>query len=1065
MNNVSINVKSDSGAQIGVLDVQDADMNIVYQLSDVREPDKRNANYVRKFKLPGTKNNNAIFTSMFENGYTISDTDPSYSQIQMSYNPNLKLNAQVTLNNNIFFEGSLQLNKVLKKDNKLIGYEVTIYGTLGDFFGDIGDASMTQLDISEYNHYLTRDNIVYSWNTNTDQSSFAKTIVEKYASGYSSNKYFGDRIWKYGSLQYNTIGDGYVYPLFYTGGADLNTIVSSEKWQPATYVYTLMKKVFDKWGWKWKSEFFESEYFKRLIIPCSKDSLQITEEQKEKTEFLANVGIKTPTGTGVNKAQRLTQQNSSVANTVTSGNIIFDYDTTSPAQPQVRDVGGTYDTTTGVWKSPKNGQFTIQARLKATIEFQAAPPGGYAIVGPDVTFKAKIINNKTKVVLAEKAGKFLFTTTVKASGYYYQQVPITVDYTGFISAGTEISVIFENTIPTGQYAAKTITLTTGQAFGCNIMTYCVGAIDDSSNFSATLNDKQLQDNDYVNMNMTLPDMSVSDFITGINKMFNLYWQKTGNDKEFYIEPKDNFYKVTDDDILDFTGYADNKDNITIEPMYDLTANKIDLTYKSDNDYLNDDYQNNNEGVYGHKMVYIENDFHTEVMKVETTFSPSPLYSPPFNPGIILTAFIQKDGTKFKRVSVKPRILIWGGMLPYTGTPIEIQDAFGTSGKKTYIMKAYGAAPAIDSQLFPYAGHLDNPYTPNEDLDYGVPEQTYFTIQSYTNNNLYNKYWRSHINEIIDPNQHLLTFTGPIPSEVMRNLDLRWVIQFENVYYRINKITYNPITELAEVELFKLKEYIAFSPKMAPSGFLTVNPGGTTPGTGPVPNTTDTTIWDDHWDRGWSVRPWQGGVVDEWLGDGRPWTIGSSRPQFQLVTGYSSYKPSTGTSVIGSPAPKQPWTTTKVGTNTFSDTGYVAVQGEWNIVSPSSKYVSVNGSYNNVTADVTNATITGNYNTVLPGLTNVNIVGDNIVARRSNTAYINGVEIDAGGVTTTAKTLRIMSPPNLRGGVMMGGKNSVGDFTTGKTKGVVSGNGQTNIQPPNTNIGPPTPTWQYLINMA
>lgn len=1058
MNNVSINVKSDSGVQIGILDVQDADMNIIYQLSDVREPDKRNANYVRKFKLPGTKNNNAIFASMFENGYTISDLDPSVTNVAMSYNPNLKLNAQVTLNNNIFFEGSLQLNKILKKDNKLIGYEVTIYGTLGDFFGDIGDSSMTQLDISEYNHYLTRDNIVQSWNTNTDGSSSTKIIVEKMPSGYSSNKYFGDRIWKYGTLQYNTLGDGYVYPLFYTGGADLNSIVSSEKWQPATYVYTLLRKVFDKWGWKWKSTFLESDYFKRLIIPCSKDSLQITEEQKEKTEFLANVGIKTPTGTAPNNAQRLTQQNSSVANTKTSGNIIFGYDTTSPAQPQVRDEGNTYNTATGVWTSPKNGQFTIQARLKATIEFQAAPAGGYAIVAPDVPFKAKIINNKTKAILAEKEGKFLFTTTVKAAGYYYQQVPITVEYTGFIAAGTEVSVIFENTIPPGQYAAKTIQLTSGQAFACPINTYCVGAIDDSSNFSATLQDKSLQDNDYVNMNMTLPDMSVSDFILGLNKMFNLYWQKTGNDKEFSIEPKDDFYKLTDDDILDWTGYADNKDDITIEPMYDITANKIDLTYKEDNDYLNDDYQNNNEGVYGHKMVYIENDFHTEVMKVETTFSPSPLYTPPFNTGITLTAFIQKDGTKFKRVAVKPRILFWGGMLPYTGNAIEIQDAFGTAGKKTYIMKQYGP----DLQLFPYAGHLDNPYTPTEDLDYAVPEQTYFTIQNMTNNNLYNRYWRSHVNEIIDPNQHLLTFTGPIPSEVMRNLDLRWVIQFENVYYRINKITYNPLTELAEVELFKLKDYISFSPKSGPAGFLAVTPGGTTPGTGPVPKTTGTTIWNDPWDTGWSVRPWQGGVVDEWIG-GTGWTIGGQRPQFQLASSYSPYKQSTDNSITGSPAPKQPYTPTRVGTNTFSDTGYVAVQGEWNTISTSSKYVSVNGSFNNVAADVTNATITGNYNVVLPGLTNVNIVGDNIVARKSNTAYINGVEIDSGGVTTTARTNRVMSPSNLKGGVMMGGKNSVGDFTTGKTKGVVSGNGQTNIQPPNTTIGPPTPTWQYLIN--
>jgi hypothetical protein len=1059
---IVINVISDNKINFGSLDVNDADLNLIYQLSDIREPDKRKANYVRKFKLPGTKNNNRIFSNIFENGYELSPLSGSTADTN-SYNPNLRLRAQVILDNNVFFEGNLQLNKVNKVDNKLVDYEVTIYGSLGDFFGDLGDSSMTSLDISEYNHKLTRDTICYSWN----MRGAGKELVWKRKSGYSSNLTFADKIWKYGALVPNDIGDGYVYPLFYQGGADLSTFVSVDKWAPSIYIYTLMKKIFDKWGWKWKSDFLESEMFKRLIIPFSKDSLMITEEQKNKSEFLANTGVR-----DASNAQVLTQHNSGVANTQTSDKVQFIYDSKTPspqpyplAQPSPRDEGNTFDAATGIWTAPKNGQFRIQSKLHMMIGFLQATLGTvvlYGIVGPNVPFTVKLINAQTNAVLSQKSGEWVFTPTVKTSGNYFQTVPCLLDYEGYISVGTKLAVIVETTIPTSSYQTKTVNLSSGVAFNCPIKTYVQSSINDASYFSANLLDKQLQEGDSVNMNQVLPEMGIKEFITGLNKMFNLYWVATANDKEFIIEPRDDLFAQSAGVIQDWTKMVDNGEILSIEPLYDLTANKFNYTYKSASDYLNKDYQDTNGTIYGDKTISVLNDFQFDEQKIETTFSPSPLYTPPFNNGITLTAFMTKDGTKFKKATPKPRILYWGGMKTYTGVPPEIVDVFGVNG--TYIMKQYTGGS--DIQTFPYAGHLDDTINPTVDLNYGIAKNYYFQYTSLTDNNLYNKYWKSFTEELIDPNQHLLTCKLYLPGPTMTNLDLRSVIQVDNVYYRINKITYNPMTYTAEAELFKLKSYKKFEPSYLTTGGLPAQPGVGT-GTGAVSTTTNTKtsdwgIWKpDVWD--WAGEtPYVWGKTEwKFVGDGQ-WT-----PQFS-PTGqdFSPWKSSfTQKSFDGTSLPTQPITSVKNGTNTYSDTGSVIVNGEWNIVAPTAKYVTVNGSFNNITDSAKNINIVGDYNTILPNVSNVSIVGNNIVANKSNTSYVDGIEIGSSRVQTHNVSL-IKSPTQMIGGVVMGGKNSTGAFSTGKTSRVVTGNAQTTIQPKNISpLGPPAPAWSGLINLA
>ena len=61
--------------------------------------------------------------------------------------------------------------------------------------------------------------------------------------------------------------------------------------------------------------------------------------------------------------------------------------------------------------------------------------------------------------------------------------------------------------------------------------------------------------------------------------------------------------------------------------------------------------------------------------------------------------------------------------------------------------------AIQNANVPFVSHIDNPYAPTEDLAFGIPRQVFYnavnasgTPITYTNNNLYNKYWLNYITE-------------------------------------------------------------------------------------------------------------------------------------------------------------------------------------------------------------------------------------------------------------------------------------------------------------------------------
>lgn len=992
MNKIEINVKNADGSIVGKLDIGNAEINTVFQLVDIREPDKKSGDHTLQFTIPGTKINNNIFQHIYENGFS-----------SFAYNPNKKLTAQILVDGNQYFIGYLQMNTASKIDNKLIEYEVTIYGAFVSFFLEMGDRVLRDIiDLSDYNHQYLQSVIKESWETN---------------------------IYQYGKKKAFQLGDGYVYPMEYRGQDQVDKH-NVELFRPAIYVKTIFDRILKKYGITYESNFITSEYFRRLIMPYSGDkNMGLTKDQINNINTLANAPSppnRPILGSITSKADRTYKD---------FAQIIFPNDTILPAS----DIGNNYNPTTGIMTIPKNGKYELVSVINLQVDYTADKKDGTNVSpirlrGGMMTGTLRIVNVDTKKDLATTA--FTFTTPAfsqdwKTAPVRSDVIPVTVSYPGALTKGSRYKVVLDIAVPGSKFTYQTIGGTSpgypidGPAVETNVDIRLISTAignpinnNDAPRFELSLVDTNVAEGDNLDMNYFIPEMKAVDFIKEINKLFNLYWKPIG-DRKFIIEPRDDFYSRRSA-ILDWTYQVDNAKTKKIEPLYDLNYKEYTFTYTYDDDYYNKDYKNSFDEVYGTKKVSVDNDFVIEDIKIESRFSPT-VSVKHLGSQRILPAMVSKGSDSNGTMAfykAKNRILFYGGL----------KD--GKAGK-WYFTSPYNNY-IIDLNLYeyPYAGHFDDPKNPRWDLNWGISQKYYFSWNTINNNGLYNTFWRNHVEEMLDKNSHLLTAQIILSSADMNNFDIRNIIQVDNVHYRINKVTHNPLNDEAEVELIRIKNY-----KPLANARVDISLGSSTQGTN-TPSPVFLSPWKP------SPTPWTPGGYP-WVGRPRPpyvdvpfepgtSTGGVFDTGFNPVINVDNWTTSAGTNWYGgvnSKVTSNIFSTTgnnDVNNNTFSPQTSKDIMGENNYVDPTSSRIRVVGSNNRVMANSINVSVQGNNNEVASGLSNVSIVGDNQKVTESDISIINGVVIKAGTVRKNTSMLRapVDSVGTKTSKVMRGGKNSV-----------------------------------------
>jgi hypothetical protein len=294
-------------------------------------------------------------------------------------------------------------------------------------------------------------------------------------------------------------------------------------------------------------------------------------------------------------------------------------------------------------------------------------------------------------------------------------------------------------------------------------------------------------NETLIINDTLPlGIFQRDFFLSICKMFNLYvYEDQWDSKKLIIKPYVDFY---DGSFIDWSNKIDRSKPLGIKPMSEINARYYAFKYKSDNDFYNDNYKKKfNEG-YADRLYDTEFDFVKDTDSTEVIFASSPLYQATGTDKIYPAIYKKSDNnTKEDRMDFVIRILQAKKITGRTSWTI-------TNGASLGSQTTYG-----------YAGHLDDPFTPTNDINFGAPKELYFTASTYPTTNLFNAYYSDYMAEITDKDSKLLKCEALLNIADIQNLDFSKLIMIDNQLFRLNKVDGYSIIDYktSKVELLKV----------------------------------------------------------------------------------------------------------------------------------------------------------------------------------------------------------------------------------------------------------------------
>jgi hypothetical protein len=712
-----------------------------------------------------------------------------------TFNPNLKADAVYLINDIAVFKGIIQLKKVNKLDNEHYTYDVVLLGELANIFTEIGDSYVDDADMNwiELNHPYNAANVFNSWDTS-----------------YILN----------GAVTPFSYGSGYTYPMInYSGSAD-QTTWKLEDFFPTAYAKEYIDRIFDSVNFEYESNFFNSDYFKRLIIPFTGKELTRSNLDYE----LAYVQGDTPVfdSTGVN-----TITTSVVGNeTVTNGGV---YDvvrfTNLTANPLSQ-----YDPLTGIYTPDAGlgGIYSIIAYMGITVELDPDTVNNADMVS---TFVIDIVMENNGVVIDQFKIFVKKDTSISPSGY------TTNIATPYENPDYKNQIVNLSQLPDSQYSSTSNPPSLGSVVVQSTILptdevvfkakgYFVPDAGSKLNFKDVLTGLEKSGAATINMyfesslqialqttNFAL-DNTISfqsaipkkikkrDFFKALIEMFNLYIEPDkDNPNKLYIEPRDDFYNT---DVNDWSSKLDVSKNIKYDTLASLNKSRYNYSYKSDVDYYNKLYQDTWARTYGNREVDIINDFNSSDYSQEIMFSATPSVGTVNHNRIIPIIIGVDENLQPKTTNSNIRILYYDGLKDSNEIWTFRVDVTST-GSVYY-----------DQTTYPYCGHFNDPYNPTEDINFGLTKEIYwdntFGTITVTNNNLYNKYHKTELEEQTNKDSKMVTAWFLLSPVDIYNLDFKAQYFFDNAYFRLQEVKYKPNSyEVSECKFLKLNISTPFVP--------------------------------------------------------------------------------------------------------------------------------------------------------------------------------------------------------------------------------------------------------------
>jgi hypothetical protein len=559
----------------GFLDVEeDAEFPINFSIGDIRDISKRSGSFSKTIKLAGSKNNNILLNNYFEVNVLGSN----------KFNLNKKQSCAVIQNGIVILDNCylrlINVKKVQKYSghiDELVSYEVEIRDNVGDFFNEINNKELTDLNLSEFNHIYTAQNVV---------DSFTHSWVEGYK---------------------------YVMPWI-----DNNTYLLKECF-PGVYAKTYWDKIHSDAGYVYEwSKLSDDDYrFDKLIIPFNGDIKRLSEDVLDSASSVWGSTVSQNVDTTLNffvsgffnVSGPWAKINSSFVGN--NFNIAFDPLTDNWTNPFIIDA-------------PQSVTFQVKIEWDFIID---------NISGSPITSNGNFLR-KPYVGVIDISSPLPFDKKPLSANFLS---PGTVDFGGFISRPSSAAAlgVGENIIASGE---NTVELTISPAALNSVWELQAAAETNLITFDDIYLEKfRIKKIDVkivpsidafgfnypVEMNKFIPQkIKQSDFIKSIYKMFNLYVEvdKTNKNKLIY-KTRDEFYDGGE--FKDWTGKLSKDREQELVFIPEISFKRVILSYKQDgsDEYLKAYFNNTNE-VYGQIEVIFDNENVRGEDRQELIFSPT-----------------------------------------------------------------------------------------------------------------------------------------------------------------------------------------------------------------------------------------------------------------------------------------------------------------------------------------------------------------------------------------------------------------------------------------------------------
>ena len=659
------------------------------------------------------------------------------------FNATKRVNINVLLNDQSYFTGYMRLNKVSVMNSK-VEYDVTLYSEVGDLFGKIGNNLLQDLNFDDTEY---RFNHIFSLSAVTNK--------------LPSSNFFRDTKYPF----------TYFYPIVHNG---YNYVDISGTTQPDFTGTTVVRRT-------------------RLYTPTSPisgwstnaEALAATEEYR------------------INSIQEALYDNQlkPALNIYSLIQLIF--------KTYGYEISSTFFNTPWFKSLYLYGYFSADSTKFGykLNNIESLPSEGVELI-----YSGSTVSNSQLNIIVCKRGTGVPCFCLDNINYVFFNMFPYNEY-GTIESGT---------------SGKTITAVEG--FDSGIETDGIPIADISTlRFPPTPVGTSIAfiDGDFIDFNLVI-DQNIKqiDLLSSIAKKFNLvFFPDPNNSNKISIEPFD-FYMGTGT-IHDWTPKLSYDKGFTVEPALNFVESTLELTDQEDGDEGNREFKIRNNRIYGRNIVYNPTDFKSQDKKIETIFSPelvrqwdaANLIGLPL--GINYAASSQQSTYDnqirwiYNGVKSKPKLFFWlMGVNPFIDS---VGEVYPYRSYNTYSVKVmnWSGGSINSNDRIPSISHtmpmgLEDQYKINNDSlsilfnSEETLENSINLYNTYTENDLYNKFYNNRITNIYDPNTRYLSGYFDLKYSDVQNFNWNDIIKINEQYFIVNKINEFNLTnrELTKVDLIQ-----------------------------------------------------------------------------------------------------------------------------------------------------------------------------------------------------------------------------------------------------------------------